>query len=1315
MTGNPFDYTVTLTGGCGNTTINGKITIITSGSISLTSPAGTDNQSVCLNGTLTPVIYATTGATGASFSGLPPGVTGNWAANVVTISGAPASLAGSPYNFTVTLTGGCGAGSATGKIWVTNGNAITLSSAAGTDAQTVCINQPAVDITYSTTGATGATFSNLPAGITGSWAANKVTISGSPTTATAGPVTYTVTLTGGCGNAGINGTINVKPGNTIALTSGSGSDAQTVCENSPLVSIRYATTGATGATFSNLPAGVTGAWAANVATISGSPSANTGSPYNYTVTLTGGCGNISASGTITVASANSITLSSAAGTDAQTICESSAITDITYATTGATGATFSGLPSGVTASWTANKVTIKGTPASSTGSPFNYTITLTGGCGTTTANGSIHVNPPTALTLTSGAGSDAQTVCLASAITSITYSVSGITGASASGLPAGVVLTPSPGVLTISGKPSVTGTFNYTITTTGGCGAGSATGSITVHPPVTAGTIASVATCSGSSGSLLLSGNSDIPTRWQYSLDSTSSTWTDISNTTTTQAFSNITVPTFYRAEVSNTCGAVWTAIATVQIHNYWVGGTASKPNDWNTAANWSDNQVPSLSCNEVFIPAAAYSPVLSNTPIATIKDLHILSGGVLTINATGLLQISGTISNAGVLDVMDGTIELNGTTGAQPVDGNLFKNHTVKNLVVSNNVNVAAAANDTLNIIGNVTFGSTSAILNSGNNITLKSNANSTANIGPLAAANSINGSVTVERYINIGPGKHAKAWEFLATPAKGQSVHDSWMEKGLTPAGYGTQITGTGTGFDLTSPAPSMKYFDPASSGSWIGITNTGNEIHNPHGYMLFVRGDRTVNGGTVTTANPTILRITGQVNQHQQTIAAAATSFTSVGNPFASAIDMRKVMADRSSNVDDFFTIWNSNDGGNYGYGKYFTYLKSGVDYISVPGDGSTNNFIQSGQAFFVQNTSSSAGSMIFNETSKATANSGFLTVFRPAGVNGKEAQLRTNLYIISGVNKILLDGTLQQFSDRFINGIDGLDGRKIFNSSENLSIISGGKQLIVERRQFPLPNDTVFYSETSLKVGNYHFEFIAKNLSGAAQGFLEDTYLKTQTPVNPEGKTSVDFAVTTDAASFAALRFRIIYKTMAALPVTIISFSGEQQNNVVHLQWQVANEININKYQLEKSADGNNYSLLAERSAQTAGTSATYLATDESPALGYNYYRLKILDNNGKYTYSQVIKVQAGSQNSSISVYPNPITDGIIRLQFTNQPKGKYNIRLMNNLGQLIMQKQIERQEGNSTEPVNWNFNLSHGIYQLQITRPDGSLKEVKVIY
>ena len=91
----------------------------------------------------------------------------------------------------------------------------------------------------------------------------------------------------------------VFPPCTIALTSPAGSDNQAVCRGSAIANITYATTVASGATFAGLPAGVTGAWAANVVTISGSPTAAPG-VYNYTVTLVGCAAPTTATGTITV-------------------------------------------------------------------------------------------------------------------------------------------------------------------------------------------------------------------------------------------------------------------------------------------------------------------------------------------------------------------------------------------------------------------------------------------------------------------------------------------------------------------------------------------------------------------------------------------------------------------------------------------------------------------------------------------------------------------------------------------------------------------------------------------------------------------------------------------------------------------------------------------------------------------------------------------------------------------------------------------------------------------------------------------------------
>ena len=86
------------------------------------------------------------------------------------------------------------------------------------------------------------------------------------------------------------------------------------------------------------------------------------------------------------------TLTSAVGTNTQTKCANTAITNITYSTTSATGITSSGLPSGVTANWSSNVITISGTIDPAASGSYPYTITLTGGtCSGQTVTGSITV------------------------------------------------------------------------------------------------------------------------------------------------------------------------------------------------------------------------------------------------------------------------------------------------------------------------------------------------------------------------------------------------------------------------------------------------------------------------------------------------------------------------------------------------------------------------------------------------------------------------------------------------------------------------------------------------------------------------------------------------------------------------------------------------------------------------------------------------------------------------------------------------------------------------------------------------------------
>ncbi len=475
------------------------VTVNPNAVIALTSGAGTDAQSTCINVAITPITYSVSGgATSATVTPLPTGITASFANNVFTISGTPTAISTQTVStsYTVTTIGTCTQTALTGTITVTPDATIALTSGMGTDAQTTCVNVAITPITYSVSGgATSATVTPLPAGITASFANDVFTISGTPTTISTQTVStsYTVTTIGTCTQTALTGTITVTPNATIALTSGGGSDAQSTCVNVAITPITYSVSGAaTSATVTPLPTGITTSFANNVFTISGTPTAISTQTVStsYTVTTIGTCTQTALTGTITVTPDATIALTSGMGTDAQSTCVNVAITPITYSVSGgATSATVTPLPTGITASFANDVFTISGTPTaiSTQTVSTSYTVTTIGTCTQTALTGTITVTPNATIVLTSGVGSDAQTICLNSPLTSITYSVSGgATSATVTTLPAGITGSFANNVFTISGTPTAISTqtvsTSYTVTTIGTCTQTALTGIITVDP-----------------------------------------------------------------------------------------------------------------------------------------------------------------------------------------------------------------------------------------------------------------------------------------------------------------------------------------------------------------------------------------------------------------------------------------------------------------------------------------------------------------------------------------------------------------------------------------------------------------------------------------------------------------------------------------------------------------------------------------------------------------------------------------------------------------------------------------------------------------
>ena len=347
---------------------------------------------------------------------------------------------------------------------------ITLTSGSASDLQNICLGSAITPIEYNIGSGLPPIVSTLPAGLTSVFNGVNLNISGIP--AISGDYTYSITATG-CSPFTATGSIKVKSQKIVLST---GTSTQTSCKAAAIASVAYIISGeATGTTVAGLPTGVTMTNAGKVYTIAGTPSV--AGVFTYTITTLGtDCSPVTISGTITVQE-QTITLFS--GSNAPTLCINTPLTtNIQYQIGGTgTGANASGLPAGVTGIYNGRFFIISGTPTA-VGS-FNYIVTTSGTCTSTSLGGTITVNPVASILLTTG--NDTQTPCLNTAITAIQYTIGGRgNGANVSGLPAGFSGTFGAGIFSITGIPTVTGIFNYTVTTTGTCAQTLASGTITV-------------------------------------------------------------------------------------------------------------------------------------------------------------------------------------------------------------------------------------------------------------------------------------------------------------------------------------------------------------------------------------------------------------------------------------------------------------------------------------------------------------------------------------------------------------------------------------------------------------------------------------------------------------------------------------------------------------------------------------------------------------------------------------------------------------------------------------------------------------------
>jgi alpha-tubulin suppressor-like RCC1 family protein len=171
--------------------------------------------------------------------------------------------------------------------------------------------------------------------------------------------------------------------------------------------------------------------------------------------------------------------------------------------------------------------------------------------------------------------------------------------------------------------------------------------------------------------------------------------------------------------------------------------------------------------------------------------------------------------------------------------------------------------------------------------------------------------------------------------------------------------------------------------------------------------------------------------------------------------------------------------------------------------------------------------------------------------------------------------------------------------------------------------------------------------------------------------------------------------------AVLPLTWLFINAARQNNDALIKWGTASESNTVVFEIEYSTDG--YHFIKAGTVNASGNSSTnksYFYLHNSPSAGINYYRIKQIDANGRYSFSAVVQIK--KENSSILFSPNPAKD---HLQITlKQSYKKATLKIYTLQGQTVLQQFLP---ANTLQPVIDITALPAGFYTAQILSGNSS--------
>ncbi|RYE13784.1 MAG: T9SS type A sorting domain-containing protein [Sphingobacteriales bacterium] len=167
----------------------------------------------------------------------------------------------------------------------------------------------------------------------------------------------------------------------------------------------------------------------------------------------------------------------------------------------------------------------------------------------------------------------------------------------------------------------------------------------------------------------------------------------------------------------------------------------------------------------------------------------------------------------------------------------------------------------------------------------------------------------------------------------------------------------------------------------------------------------------------------------------------------------------------------------------------------------------------------------------------------------------------------------------------------------------------------------------------------------------------------------------------------------------LPVTLEEFKGRKEREQHMLSWKTTQEQNMQNYVVERQTDNEPFTEIGRTVARGSSSSQQYQLFDASPQPGNNFYRLKMNNTDGSYTYSNIVLLQKEKSGISYSIYPNPVKD-ILNIHFSGYGGQHYTVSMFTMSNQLVLQQNYSTASSNHLE-IHRPASTQPGMYLLRI--------------